>query len=171
MLRLASLSDPRQGEGEIRRWRCGRIVMQAGRLVEIQRRLACGSVSVAQVWWQSKYGRNDDDICWLDYHQPFGMSAFLALDYVRSGTRSGYKTFIGACHVLDQIARIRGTSAIVAHVTNGNISDRLLERTGWEQHLAHWKGRHWIRRFYDGYPDPSQIDRYVASEVATKLAA
>ena len=163
MFKLASICDPVAGSDQLRRWRCGRIVMQAGRLVEIQRRLTCGSVSVAQVWWQARFGRNDDDICWLDYHQPLGMPAFLTLDYVRSGTRAGYKSFIGACHVLDEIAKIRSANAIVAHVTNGNISDRLLTRTGWEQHLTHWSGRHWIRRFYDGYPE-SSLARYAICE-------
>ena len=159
MFRLDAVKDPIIGADKIRRWRCGRIVMQAGRVLEIQRRLTCGSVSVAQVWWQAKYGRNDDDICWLDYHQPLGMTAFLTLDYIRSGTLAGYKTLVGACHVLDEIARIRQASAIVAHVTNGNISDRLLTRLGWQQHANKWKGRHWIRRFYDGYPE-STIQRY-----------
>jgi hypothetical protein len=162
MLRLGAVKDPLRGADVLRRWRCGRIVMRAGKLVEIQHRLTCGSVSVAQVWWQARYGRNDDDLCWLDYHQPRGMPSFLTLDYIRSGSLAGYKTFVGACHVLDEIARVRGATAIVAHVTNHNISDRLLTRLGWQQHLQHWKGRHWIRRFYDGYP-PSVLDRYAAA--------
>lgn len=135
--------------------------MRDGRLVEIQHRLLAGSVSVAQVWWQNRYGRNDDNVCWLDYHQPLGMPGFLTLDYVRAGTQAGYKSFIGATHVLTEIARVRGSLAIVAHVSNGNISDRFLKRSGWEQHLTKWNGRHWIRRFYDGYPE-SSLDRYVA---------
>lgn len=134
--------------------------MRSGRLVEIQRKWVCGSVSVAQVWWEARYGRNDDDVCWLDYHQPRGMPSFLTLDYVRSGSLAGYKSFAGACHVLDEIARIRGAVAIVAHVSNGSISDRLLQRFGWQRHLEHWQGRHWIRRFYDGYPE-SEWHRYV----------
>ena len=163
-MKLDSVSDPIQGATQIRGWRCGRIVMQAGRLIEIQKRLCCGSVSVAQVWWQANYGRNDDDLCWLDYHQPRGMPGFLTLDYIRSGTRAGYKTFAGACHVLDEIARIRSVSAIVAHVTNQSISDRLLQRFGWQRHLLQWKGRHWIRRFYEGYPN-SDLGRYFACSV------
>lgn len=115
---------------------------------------------MAQVWWQAKYGRNDDEFCWIDYHQPFGMPTFLTLDYIRSGTKAGYRSFLGATNVLNEIARIRGASAIVAHVSNGNISDRLLSRLGWERHLKQWSGRHWIRRFYDGYPE-SSIDRYL----------
>ena len=160
MFRMDAVGDPICGAERLRRWRCGRIVMRAGRLVEIQRRLTCGSVSVAQVWWQASYGRNDDDICWLDYHQPFGMPGFLTLDYVRAGTLAGYKSLVGACYVLEEIARLRNATAIVAHVTNGNISDRLLQRLGWQRHMEHWKGRHWIRRFYEGYPD-SSLSRYL----------
>ncbi len=162
MFRLDHTRDPRRDADKIRRWRSGRIVMKAGRLVEVQRRLTTGSVSVAQVWWQAKYGRSDDDVCWIDYHQPFGMSQFLTLDYVRAGNRAGYQSFRGAAHVLDEIARLRGSLAIVAHVTNSQLTDRLLVRLGWQRHLDGWKGRHWIRRFYDGYPATS-IDRYIAA--------
>lgn len=155
------VTDPRQQPDLIRRWRCGRIVLRAGKLVRVEKRWLTGSVSMAQVWWQSRYGRPDDDLCWLDYHQPRGMPAFLTLDYVRSGRRAGYKSFVGACHVLNEIAHLRGASAIVAHVSNGSISDRFLQRMGWERHLQHWSGRHWIRRFYDGYPQVG-LDRYLA---------
>lgn len=158
---LPKLANPVDHPDSIRRWRCGRIIMRAGKLVCVQRRLFVGSVSMAQVWWQSRYGRPDDDLCWLDYHQPWGMPGFLTLDYIRSGRRAGYKTFVGACHVLDEIARIRRASAIVAHVSTESISDRLLERLGWQRHLNHWSGRHWIRRFYDGYPE-SAVSRYLA---------
>lgn len=168
MLRLGAVADPISGADQIRRWRCGRIVMRDGRLVEIQHRLICGSVSVAQVWWQAKYGRSDENVCWLDYHQPLGMPAFLTLDYVRSGTSAGLKTLIGAGHVLDEIARLRGVSAMVAHVTNGTISDRLLTRLGWQRHQEQWSGRHWIKRFYDGYPE-SCWHRYAAK--ATQQSA
>lgn len=161
MFRLGAVTDLIAEADRIRRWRCGRIVMKSGRLVEIQHRLMCGSVSVAQVWWQAKYGRSDDDLCWLDYHQPFGLPGFLTLDYIRAGQFAGYKTFIGAVNVLEDIARLRSASAIVAHVTNHSISDRFLQRCGWERHLLDWKGRHWIRRFYDGYPS-SKLHRYAA---------
>lgn len=157
----AFLTDPHQRPDLIRRWRCGRIVMQAGKLVRVERRWMTGSVSMAQVWWQNRFGRTDDDLCWLDYHQPLGMPSFLTLDYVRSGRNAGYRTFIGACHVLNEIARLRAASAIVAHVSSGGITDRLLQRQGWERHLQHWSGRHWIRRFYDGYPDAG-IERYLS---------
>ena len=161
MITLDSISDLHAGVAKIESWRCGRIVMRQGKLVSVQHRLLCGSASIAQVWWQARYGRADNDICWLDYHQPFGMPAFLTLDYIRAGKSAGIKSFIGACKILDEVAKIRGTQAIVAHVTNHAISDRLLARLGWQQHLENWNGRHWIRRFYDGYPD-SVVHRYAA---------
>ena len=54
MFRIDAVPDPIEGAEKLKRWRHGRIVMQAGRLVEIQRRLTSGSVSVAQVWWQAQ---------------------------------------------------------------------------------------------------------------------
>ncbi|MCO8123764.1 hypothetical protein NHH03_18605 [Stieleria sp. TO1_6] len=157
-----SIQNPYQAPELIRRWRRGRIVMQAGKLVRIERRWSTGSVSMAQVWWQSRYGRPNDNLCWLDYHQPWGMPGFLTLDYIRSGRRAGYKSLIGACRVLDEIACLRGASAIVAHISTASISDRFLQRIGWQRHLESWSGRHWIRRFYDGYPDGG-IERYLDS--------
>ncbi|MFG0254927.1 MAG: hypothetical protein ACF787_07490 [Rhodopirellula sp. JB053] len=130
----------------------GRIVMRAGKLAAIEQHWVRSPVSVAQVWWESNHGRLRGDECLLDYHVPRGLSAFITLDYIRSGSETSYKTFVGACHVLNEIARLRHCSAIVAHVTNVRISDRLLERLGWQRHLEHWRGRHYIRRFYDGYP-------------------
>lgn len=146
---------------QVRRVRCGRIVMRNGQLVEIRQRFLGSSASVAQVWWQARFGRCREDICVLDYHIPRGLPRFLTLDYIRSGAGTRYKTFIGACHVLDAIAELRGADAIVAHVTNAAISDRLLTRLGWQRHLKHWRGRHWIRRFYGQYPSAS-LHRYLA---------
>lgn len=134
--------------------------MRQGKLVEVQRRWFVGSVSVAQVWWQTRYGRPDDDFCWLDYHTPLGMPSFLTLDYIRSGRKAGYKTFVGACHILDEIARLKNVCAIVAHVSTSAISDRLLQRLGWQRHLQQHSGRHWIKRFYEGYPD-SRLASYL----------
>ncbi|MDM4016458.1 hypothetical protein [Roseiconus lacunae] len=159
-VRPAAIRNPLEQVTQIRRWRCARITMRSGKLVGIERRWFVGSVSMAQVWWQSRYGRPDDDYCWLDYHTPLGMPAFLTLDYIHSGRTAGYKTFVGACHVLDEVARIRNACAIVAHVSTSAITDRLLLRLGWERHLENRSGRHWIKRFYDGYPE-SSLDRYL----------
>lgn len=77
------------------------------------------------------------------------MPAFLVVDFIRTGAGARYRTFVAAANVLDEIARLKGTLAIVAHVSNAAISDRLLARLGWERHLTQWSGRHWIKRFYE----------------------
>jgi len=154
--RFANLEEDAEG---IRQVRCGRIVMESGRLVSIERHCFSSPVSIAQIWWESGRGRLRGDRCLLDFHVPRGLESFLTLDYVRSGSQTSYKTFVGACYVLDEIAKIREADAIVAHVTNVRISDRFLNRLGWQRHQRHWRGRHYIRRFYGDYP-PLDLGRY-----------
>ncbi|MEM1228542.1 MAG: hypothetical protein AAGJ40_22850 [Planctomycetota bacterium] len=144
----------------IARIRCGRIVMRSGVLDRIESHWMRHPVSVAQVWWQQHFARDEGDQCMLDFHIPRGMPRFITLDYIRSGRGTSYRTFLGACRVLDEVARRRSSLAIVAHLTNQQLSDRLMTRLGWHRHMPHWPGRHFIRRFYDGHPDP-KIDRYL----------
>lgn len=150
---MASLvTDLAAGRETLRRFRSGRIEMRGGKLVGVRPLWFPSRASVAQVWLQSRWRRGGSDRCVLDYHQPLGSPGFLVLDYVRSGPGTRLATFRGALEVLDEIARLRGSLAIVAHVSTRAISDRLLQRWGWQQHLHHRQGRHWIKRFYDGYP-------------------
>lgn len=160
MFHLGAVSDPILGARELRLWRCGQIVTDAGKLVTIRHRPWPCAGSVAQVWLHARVTRWNDDRCVLDYHQPLGMRGVLTVDLIRSGERAQYQTFSAAVHLLDEVARIRKCKALVANVSNASLSDRLMTRFGWERHLEHWPGRHWIKRFYDGYP-PSRLDRYV----------
>ncbi|MGV3486536.1 MAG: hypothetical protein ACO1RT_19115, partial [Planctomycetaceae bacterium] len=83
---------------------------------------------------------------------------------VRSGPGTQLGTFRGACQVLDEVARLREAVAILAHVSTDAISDRLLLRWGWEPHASNLDGRHWIKRFYNGYR-PLDVERYVSQIV------
>ncbi|KLU01950.1 hypothetical protein RISK_006134 [Rhodopirellula islandica] len=141
-----SFTQLETNEDAISRVRCGRIVMRDGKLERIEQHGMRSPVSVAQVWWQAKFAALQGDVCCLDYHVPRGMNAFMTLDYVRSGDATGFATAIGAFQVLDEIARLRKSYAIVAHVSNARITDRHLKRAGWERHLLDWPGRHFIRR-------------------------
>ena len=73
--------------------------------------------------------------------------------------RTALSTFYAATLILDEIARLRDTNAIVCNVTNLRISDRLMLRWGWEKHCQHWAGRHFIKRFYGRYPEISSTWR------------
>jgi hypothetical protein len=59
--------------------------------------------------------------------------------------------------VLDEIARIKRSDAIMAHVTTSSVSDRLMRRWGWEPHLESTGQRHFIKRFYGVYPQTNAV--------------
>jgi hypothetical protein len=136
----------------LKRWPAGRIVMQNGRLVEIRCGLIPRRVSVARVWWDNWRRPVVGDQCTLNYHGPI-FGGYLTIDYLASGRGTSLPTILGACRVLDEIAGIRGAVAIFAHISTTAVSDRLLLRYGWESHLHGTPGRHWVKRFYNGYPD------------------
>ena len=85
--------------------------------------------------------------CWLYFNQPRGLEQFLALKFVVSTRRATLATFRGALEVLDEVARIKQTEAIVCDVANWRISDRLLARWGWVPHKPQRWHRNYIKRF------------------------
>ncbi len=152
------VTDPQGQADQLRSWKSAQIIMRDGRLVAIRRRRIAAPASIARVWFQTRFrpGRNDE--CILDYRSS-RLGGFIVLDYVRSGPATRFATFRGACQMLDEVARQRQAVAIFAHVSTDAISDRLLLRWGWEPHANKLRGRHWIKRFYDGYPIVD-LDRY-----------
>jgi hypothetical protein len=134
--------------------RCGHIVVKRTRLVAVYGRWWPYYGNLLQAAWDGHF-RRDDDSCEIFYHVPWSTPQYLTLSYIRSGGRATAATVKAACLVLDEIARIRQASAIVCHVTNNRISDRTLERWGWESHCPHLPGRHFIKRFYGRYPEIS----------------
>ena len=128
------------------RYGAARIEVVEGRPIAVRRRLSW-TPSLAAVWWHTTWGRKTDSRCVLDYHIPRGLTDFVTLDFIHSVRAAGYATFRTAVRTLEAIAHQRNSHAIVAHVANAKISDRLLERLGWQRHCLDWKGRHWIRRF------------------------
>jgi hypothetical protein len=94
----------------------------------------------------------------------------MVVDYIQSGPLTQLATLRGACQLLDEVARLRQSVAILAHVSTEAISDRLLQRWGWEPHAGQLQGRHWIKRFYNGYPKVD-IDRYLPRPDCVTAAA
>lgn len=158
MLRLfESATDLTRDADRLRRRRFGVIEVAAGRLSAIRLRPFPKCVSLVETWCfgETFHGKKPGDVCWLYYDQPWGCSNYLAVKYALSTRDCSFASLRGALLVLDEVARIKGTDAIVCHVTNSRISDRLLHRFGWEQHLAESPRRHFIKRFYGTYPDPA----------------
>lgn len=140
------------GRESIAKWRCGRIVVQDAQLHVVRRRWWPYVGNLFQARWDEKFPHGASDRCELFYHQPLSSRNFLTLSYVRSSQHTSLSTFYAATLLLDEIARLKGSLAIVCHVTNDRLSDRLLKRWGWAEHCENWSGRHFIKRFYGNYP-------------------
>lgn len=154
MILSTNATDLIRDQNTLARWPAGKITVAAGQLVGVRCAILPRRPSVARVWWETRRRSTASDRCVLYYHSPL-FSRFLVLDFITSGRRTRLSTFFGACLVLDEIARIKQSVAIFAHLSTEAISDRLLLRLGWQQHMPQAAGRHWVKRFYDGYPSAS----------------
>ena len=99
------------------------------------------------------HARGPDDRCLLYFNQPWRFPNFLALRYVVSAAGTRLATFRGALTVLDAIARIKRSDALLCDVANTRISDRLMARWGWQAHKPQAFHRNYIKRFYGDYPE------------------
>lgn len=105
-------------------------------------------------WIQAmKSQRQQPDVCRLYYNQPIGHRNYLVLSYVESSLNTRLKTFYATLDALNQIAFIKRSDALLAEVTTKRLTDRFLERRGWERYLEHKPQRHWVKRFYGTYPE------------------
>jgi hypothetical protein len=137
------------GERELlRRGRYGVIETADERLVRIRlRRWPRRAGPLDLVRGRSFHHHRLTNRCLVYYNQPVGHDAFLALKFAVSGRGTSLATFRTALGVLDQIAVIKDSHAIVCDVANWRISDRLMVRWGWEAHLPSRWHRHYIKRF------------------------
>lgn len=151
MTRTQQIEPPRSAHrGTVPRR--GKVMMEGGQLLAIRPRWFSLTGSSAQVWLDTHLKSLSQDQCCLYYTASRGVPGYITLDYVRSGPKTSLRTFRGALLVLDEIARLRQAVAIFAHIGTTAISDRLLARWHWQQHAERLSGRHWVKRFYDGYP-------------------
>ena len=134
----------------------GVIVIEDGCLHAIHLRPWPRIIAVSDLWGIEHLfdRRTTGDYCRLYYNQPCRHRRFLALKYIVSSHGATFRTVRSSLVILDEIARLKGTDAIVAEVRNLRISERLLQRWGWESHVPTSRRRHYIKRFYGSYPDP-----------------
>lgn len=150
---VTNLSD---GTDSLRRRRYGVIEVRQGRFHRVLLRPMPKIASAPGIWlvggWRHRHLHGD----WvrLYYNQPRRFPNFLALKYVESARDASMATVTRALAVLDEIARLKGTDALLCDVANDRITPRLLGRYGWEPHCPTWFHRHYIKRFYGVYPSP-----------------
>ncbi len=146
--------DLELGQEAIRRRAYGVIEVREGRLSRIVFRPWPKVFSNDDVTWRGQFTTRGllRDACRLYFNQPLAHRNFLALKYIVSNFGTTFATIRRAMLVLDEIARIKQSDAIVAHVASPQISDRLMRRWGWGRHLEHSSRRQFIKRFYGAYP-------------------
>ncbi|MBN1851965.1 MAG: hypothetical protein JW829_04545 [Pirellulales bacterium] len=154
MLLFEIVTDFDTGRDLLRRRRYGIIETGGGRLEAIHLRPWAKLASKRDLWpfGERYHVRGAPDHCWLYYNQPMRFNNFLSLKYIVSSAATRYVTFLAALRVLDAIAQLKRSDAILCDVANSRISDRLLTRLGWESHKPQRWHRNYIKRFYGEYP-------------------
>jgi hypothetical protein len=104
--------------------------------------------------------------CWLYYNQPRRFPNFLALSYILSERGCSFATFRRAVFLLDEVARVKRTDALLCDAWNLRISDRLFARWGWEAHKPERWHRNFIKRFYGVYPEGDAHTRATALQAS-----
>ena len=90
------------------------------------------------------------DRLWLYYNQPRRHSKYLALKYVVSSRNTGWGSMVRALEVLDEIAAIKHTDALLCDAANLRLTPRLLARKGWQPHAKSRWHRNYIKRMDAG---------------------
>lgn len=154
MLWFTPIRDLFAERDQVTRGRYGVIETRDGEFHSLEYRPLPKLISLPEVWpvRLKFHARGPQDRCRLYFNQPRGMENFLALKYIVSTEGSSYATFRAALAALDQIAAIKRTDAIVCDAANIRLSDRLMQRWGWEPHKPQRWHRNFIRRFYGQYP-------------------
>ena len=96
------------------------------------------------------------DRLWLYYNQPRRFANFLVLKYVVSASGTSLGSLARALDVLDYIARLKHSDALLCEAANWRVSTKLMARWGWTPHCPSRWHRHYIKRFYGVYPEPAK---------------
>ena len=149
-----TITDFAAGAETLRRRRYGIIEMRDGRYEGIRLRPYPKIVSAPGILLLGNTFHRyfSGDRFWLYYNQPWRFPNFLVLKYVVSGRETSFASLARALDVLDEIARLKRSDALLCDVGNWRIGTKLLGRWGWVPHCPSRWHRHYIKRFYGDYP-------------------
>jgi hypothetical protein len=155
MALFATVHDLEKDADIIRSRAYGMIEVADGKFQHIRLRPWPKLISTMEINWTAglKSRRIEKDVCRCYYNQPFFHRNFLTLMYIQSSLATTRNTLVTTLNVLDTVARIKQSNALLTEVSNKRVSDRAMIRWGWERHLLTSKRRHFIKRFYGTYPE------------------
>ncbi len=153
-----TVTDLDAGAETLRRRRYGVIEMAGGRFRRIYLRPFPKIISAAEIALFGKLFHNKarGDRLWLYYNQPWRYANFLVLKYIISAGETSFGSLARALDVLDYIARLKQSDALLCEANNRRIGAKLIGRRGWVAHCQSRRRRHYIKRFYGVYPPPAK---------------
>jgi hypothetical protein len=149
-----TIADLEEGAGRLRCRPYGVIEMVDGQFRRVLFRpfpkivTAPGAVLIGR--WRHDNSRGDR--LRLYYNQPRRFRNFLVLKYVESTRNTSMASLTRALGILDEIARLKASDALLCDVSNWRVTDKLIGRWGWAPHCPSRFHRHYIKRFYGSYP-------------------
>jgi hypothetical protein len=151
-----NITDLGRGAEILRRCPYGMIESRDGRFQRVGLRPfpKTASMPSAILWgglWH-RYARGDR--CRLYYNQPRRAANFLVLKYVQSSRDGSLASLRRVLEVLDEIARLKNSDALLCDVANWRVSTAIMARSGWEPHCPSMWHRHFIKRFYGTFSPP-----------------
>jgi hypothetical protein len=150
---VETVEDLRAGTEVLRRRRYGVICAADGRFGRVVLRPLPKLTSVpAMLLTRAVRRRSPGDRCRLYYNQPLRFPRFLAVTCLVSDRGTSLATVRRALEVLDLVARVKRSDALLCDVANWRITPEMLARYGWEPHCPGRWHRHYIKRFYGEYP-------------------
>jgi hypothetical protein len=152
---LQTVTDLSLDADVLRRRRYGVIEVVDGRLCRVLLRPWPKVLVGPEVLWLGRWmhRQRGGDRLLLYYNHPCRFPNFLALAYALSARETSLRSVRVGLEVLDEIARLKQSDALLCDASNLRISERSMRRFGWVPHCpSSWWHRHFIKRFYGKYP-------------------
>jgi hypothetical protein len=150
VLRLfETVTDLKAGVESIRQRRYGVIEAREGQFQRVRLRPYPKIASVPEVFWLGGWYHHlvPGDRCWLCYNQPRRFPNYVAVMSIVSARDTSLATIRRVLQTLDEIARIKGSDALLCDAANWRLSTAIMCHWGWEPHCPSYWHRHFIRRF------------------------
>ena len=145
-LALGNASSIEGNTDRVRSWNYGELELSDGKLLGIYPRWWPRIGSQLEAFQDSYVRTLPTDYCRVYYAFPRSAPGFMSVLYARSGPNTQYKTLFRAVGVMDKIAMLRDSDAIVCQAIGLRTTERLMNRWGYVRHALAVGDNHYIKR-------------------------